>query len=351
MAIRYLNNVIPKKEDWRDLFTFPDDSTLRIWTNLRDIDLITIASMDDSIKDCVFAYRPHLKTMTKILNLSSFEIQLSAAQLNAVFTVYKSLDKIIIPSSLNCCSTLLKSIAHVKDPKELYIFVRSTYEFEKSSLTLDQLDLVCNFQTLHTKKDPIMDILCSLNDVQTLRITHGLLSRPSIALFKRFWYKELVFNKTSVSYVDSKFFAETFLKCELYRLRTLKFILNQNCSAARGFFVAQSIILKGLHRCNIDLHELTFTAADEKLNLRNLHRIRTLQKVTIYLNIWCRGNVFRSLLPLISRLQETKVQISVVEYDQLDGFDYLNRPNEILMNRQAIRDINPNIQIVEYTEI
>lgn len=60
---------------------------------------------------------------------------------------------------------------------------------------------------------------------------------------------------------------------DLYSLKVLRFTLNHAQSDAFAFLVAQSNILKHIHRNAPNLCELTFTASTERLYLNNLYRL------------------------------------------------------------------------------
>lgn len=223
--------------------------------------------------------------------------------------------------------------------------IESEDEFMKTNLTLIKLNLICDFRVLHIK-DPVLDILYSVDEMQIFRMQQGFLSSSSIVLLNKFWFHEFELINTSINSSDSPLFFFTFQRCELSFLKKLSFIFTQNISLARGFIRAQKSILECLHERAINLSELTFTASGEEIDLQNLHRLKMLRNVTIYLNIWCNRNLRTSLISLISNLSE--VQIKIYEFANYDDMNYQNNVmNDLSSMRSEMRNINPTIQIFE----
>lgn len=317
------NNELKRMQDWMDLFITPDIPTMHIWSYLQKIDLITMASMDDDIKECVLRFHPNLfePIRENSLNPSSTVSEcLTAAQLDVVFTFYKDVEVVHISSQIHT-SLLLKSLGRMKNLHDLEIEISDSHEYEEYNLSVNKLALYCDFQAMNMfhRKDPIHNLLSSVEDVHHLKLFRGFLSKSSIDALKKFRFKELAFIRTSVLYNNYKYFVKTFFSCDLNGLTDLKIVLScLRLSHCYGAFNAQSMILQKLHEYAPNIIRLDITASTHRLNASRLHRISSLRYLRVYLNYWCCVGVFNSLLRLVTRLTRQQVEIHIVLYDVLD---------------------------------
>lgn len=83
---------IVQKKCWRDLFITPDIVTLKLWSYLDNNDLLKIASLDETLKQTIFTFYPHLSTPCEkgILSINMFGESPTAAQLKIIFKIYDS---------------------------------------------------------------------------------------------------------------------------------------------------------------------------------------------------------------------------------------------------------------------
>lgn len=343
-----LNAMIAKKQNWHDLFSSPDIVTYQIFKDLKQMDLISLAATNNVINESVFEFQADkIPQNRKTVKISDFETNHTDDELKIILSAYNDLEEIYIDQSAHCNNKLLQTLRSSEKLKKLDLIMTSENEFIKTKLPLDEINLKC-YSDYICEKDPILDLLYSVEDVQFLRMDRGFLSPSSIVLINKYWFRELEFKNTVIKFSDSSFFYSTFQRCELGGLEKLSFIFTQNnASLARGFMSAQNSILKSLHESADNLRELTFTASGVEMDLQNLHHLQNLKNVTIYLNTWCNQNLRTSLFTMISNLPK-KVQISIREFSRYDDLSYQsNALNNIASMRQEIRNINPSIRIFD----
>lgn len=349
MSANEWNQLIPKKENWHDLFTSPDKTTFQIWCKLENIDLLSLALTNSKVMKNIFNFKPELKLMAEEINLRDLSAKpLNSNQFDVVFDCFPHVGRFKIPETfIYDDSNLLTSLARVDRKLEfLSIFVYPGYEFKKSSIAVIDVSIRTTFVMPQFHKDPILDILCSLSDVEELSFLGSCyISNPAIAQITNFEnsLKTLIFINVNIG--DEVFFANVILY-SVFWLNSFNFIyIKRDYEGTKSVFQAQNRILADLHHSAPTLEELTLTVSIKRPYLSTIKEIHNLKLMTIFFNVhsYCSDH-YPYIINQLREIVKCKpnIKIKVREYISDEGLTYEELPllNKVIQGRNDIDSIS-----------
>lgn len=318
MKVRELNRMLfgqrPKK--LTDFFIFPNHITYQIWSQLDKLDLIMLASIDETVKNKIFEFSPyHEFSINECMDFDSFNAKLKSEQIDAIIKVFNNVSKIkASPSKNNYTTKLLESLAQAKHLNDLILLINSSNEFSVATLNISKLIIACDYDRNFTEKDPIRDILFSVDSLSSLRFVQGHLSVDSIILLSTIQLKLLEFHNIFIHKSDKSLFIEKILQCSC-EMEVLKFECLGIYSNIQNILQIQCHIFDRIGSYAKKLEEIALTISYHYTgNFEGLYSLKTLKRIVIFYNIYIikHGN-FDTLATFVEKLKVLRKKMENVE--------------------------------------
>lgn len=319
MKVKELNRILfeLRRKNVTDFFISPNHITYQIWSQLDKLDLIMLASIDDTLKNKIFEFNPDLKLLLNgIINFDEFDTRLGSEQIDAVIKVFNNVCEIkASPRTNNYTPKLLESFARAENLLGLTLSINSSNKFSKAALNINKLIITCDYDREFTEeKDPIFDILYSVDSLVSLKLERGYLSATSIELLANLQLISLEFYNTFIPRANKSLFIQTIHQCSREMI-ILKFVCLGIYSNIQNMLQIQCHIFDRIDLYAKNLNVITLTISYHYPGcFQGLYRLKYLQKVIIYYNIYMiKNGEYRTLVSFIEKLKVLRQKMENLE--------------------------------------